>query len=77
MLVYGDAVRVAEPGRQLGRVAAALDRACDDTSGLDRHDRLVEALIEAGEFAQAAIDAEFEAAGRDAPPRCARRRPRC
>jgi hypothetical protein len=65
MLVYGDAVRVEEPGRQLSRVAAALDRAGDAASGLDRHDRLVDALIEAGEFAQAAIDAEFEAAGRD------------
>ncbi|MBW8724435.1 MAG: hypothetical protein JF625_04660, partial [Inquilinus limosus] len=67
MLVYGDAVQVAEPRRQLGRVAAALDRAGDAAGGLDRHDRLVEVLIEAGEFAQAAIDAEFEAAGRDAP----------
>ncbi|WP_225769924.1 hypothetical protein [Inquilinus sp. Marseille-Q2685] len=67
MLVYGDAVRVEEPGQQLGRVAAALDRARDAATGLDRHDRLVEALIEAGAFAQGAIDAEFEAAGRDAP----------
>lgn len=67
MLVYGDAERVEKPERQLDRVAAALDHAHAATAGLDRHDHLVEALIEAGAFAQGAIDAEFEAAGRDAP----------
>ncbi|WP_343717530.1 hypothetical protein [Inquilinus sp.] len=67
MLVYGDAERAEKPEQQLGRVTAALDRAHAATAGLDRHDHLVEALIEAGAFAQGAIDAEFEAAGRDAP----------
>jgi hypothetical protein len=67
MLVYGDGTRVEKPLRQIGRVVTALERAGDARSGLDRHDHLVEALIDAGEFAQGAIDAEFEAAGRDAP----------
>ncbi|MGK9234053.1 hypothetical protein KXS07_17270 [Inquilinus limosus] len=67
MLVFGDGVRMEKPRRQLGRVAAALDRACDARRGIDRHDHLVEALIEAGEFAQGAIDAGFDALGRDAP----------
>jgi len=65
MFVFGDGARVETPQRQLGRVVAALDRARDAGSGLDRHDHLVEALIEAGEFAQGAIDAEFEITGRD------------
>lgn len=67
MFVYGDATRVEKPGRQLGRVTAALNHARDARTGLDRHDQLVEALIEAGTFAQGAVDAEFEACGRDAP----------
>ncbi|MGK9170148.1 hypothetical protein KXR53_27790 [Inquilinus limosus] len=67
MFVFGDGARMEEPLQQLGRVAAALDRARDARSGIDRHDHLVEALIEAGEFAQGAIDAEFDALGRDAP----------
>src|SRR5687767_1907811 len=67
MLVYGDGTRVEKPLRQIGRVVTALERAGDARSGLDRHDHLVEALIDAGEFAQGAIDAEFEAAGCDAP----------
>lgn len=67
MLVYGDGTRVEKPLRQIGRVVTALERAGDAHSGLDRHDHLIEALIDAGEFAQGAIDAELEAAGRDAP----------
>jgi hypothetical protein len=67
MFVFGDGTRVERPLRQIGRVVTALERAGDACSGLDRHDHLVEALIDAGEFAQGAIDAEFEAAGRDAP----------
>lgn len=67
MFVFGDGTRAEKPLRQIGRVVTALERAGDARSGLDRHDRLVEALIEAGEFAQGAIDAEFEAAGCDAP----------
>jgi hypothetical protein len=56
VLVYGDRARRVSPKSRLAEVAALLR---PGEVGRARHDRLVRALIEAGELAQGLADAEF------------------
>jgi hypothetical protein len=64
MLVYGDRWRLLAPAALLDDIEAAI-AAADETSGLERLDRLTQALILAGELAQGSADAEAEASGKD------------
>ncbi|MBV9892265.1 MAG: hypothetical protein JO090_15430, partial [Rhizobacter sp.] len=63
MLVYGDVSRRERAPAKLARIAGALERAAARAPGLARHGDLVEALLEAGELAQAIADREFRSAG--------------
>lgn len=56
MLVYGDMIRVMSPREAVDGIEAALRRA-RRARARERHDHLVEALIEAGEVLQAVADA--------------------
>lgn len=58
MLVYGDHKQVADPRERLDRVAEQLARVGAMPPGIDRHARLVGALIEAGQLLQGVADAE-------------------
>ncbi|MFL5261017.1 MAG: hypothetical protein ACJ79L_01255 [Anaeromyxobacteraceae bacterium] len=62
MLYYGDRAREVAPGLALEAVREAL-RAAWREEGLARHARLVEALVTAGELAQALADAALRARG--------------
>lgn len=57
MLVYGDRSHLISPKDRLAGIAALLHA---EGSGPAAHDRLVRALIEAGELAQGLADAEFQ-----------------
>ncbi|WP_406854476.1 hypothetical protein ABEG18_18255 [Alsobacter sp. KACC 23698] len=67
MLVYGDAVRVADPVAEWSEVRLAWRRACGEAEPLSRHAGLAQTFIAAGELAQGLADAEAEAAGADEP----------
>ncbi|WP_460448939.1 hypothetical protein [Alsobacter sp. SYSU BS001988] len=67
MLVYGDAVRAADPVAEWSEVRLAWRRACGEAEPLSRHSGLAQAFIAAGELAQGLADAEAEAAGADGP----------
>src|SRR5690349_3028815 len=56
MLIYGDAVRHEAAGRKLQLISDALSAAIRQAPGLERHGKLVGALIEAGELAQGLAD---------------------
>ncbi|CAN7617154.1 hypothetical protein LJR219_004746 [Phenylobacterium sp. LjRoot219] len=62
MLVFGDRWRFVTPLEQFAVLASLLR---SGPAGPARHDRLVRALIEAGELAQGLADAAFVRAGRD------------
>jgi hypothetical protein len=64
MLVYGDRRRTATASTLSTQIEAILE-AAERTAGLERHDLLTRALIEAGELAQGLADAELDAMGFD------------
>lgn len=66
MLVYGDRSERIGAAEQLRRIATIIDEAAASRASLDRHARLVSALIEAGRLQQGIADADFAAAGADA-----------
>src|SRR5690242_1462073 len=70
MLYYGDRAREVVPGAALLALREALLPGLA-TRGLARHMRLVEALVTAGELAQALADAAFRARGFDDDDRAA------
>ena len=57
VLVYGDHVENADPGERLRRIAAQLTRIGGMQAGIDRHAKLVGALIDAGQLLQGFADA--------------------
>ncbi|HYG25810.1 MAG TPA: hypothetical protein VD906_02785 [Caulobacteraceae bacterium] len=67
MLVYGDRPRTRDPREALAAIQARLSGLEQVSPGIERHARLVAALIEAGQLAQGLADAEFDARGGDAP----------
>jgi hypothetical protein len=70
MLYYGDRAREVVPGAAVRALREALLPG-SATRGLARHARLVEALVTAGELAQALADAAFRARGFDDEDRAA------
>src|SRR5437763_11114065 len=56
MLVFGDHREFADPGERLRRVAEELARVAAMPVGIDRHAKLVGALIEAGQLQQGVED---------------------
>ncbi|ACL55180.1 phosphoribosyltransferase [Methylobacterium nodulans] len=67
MLVYGDTARTGDPPQWLARVAALCRQAAALPPGIERHGRLVAALIEVGELGQGIADAIFVQHGADTP----------
>ncbi|MGF6347608.1 hypothetical protein [Variovorax sp. W2I14] len=68
MLVFGDATQRETVACKLDRLRTMLAQAQGSPLGIERHARLVAALIEAGELAQGIADAHFHAnGGHDAP----------
>jgi hypothetical protein len=67
MLFYGERSRTAEPGEEVARLAAGAARAAAMPPGLERHERLVALLLEAGELAQGLGDLALAARGWDGP----------
>lgn len=67
MLVYGERRRTLTPFELLRAIEARLVGLEHVFPGIERHGRLVGALIEAGQLLQGIADAEFEARGGDAP----------
>jgi hypothetical protein len=59
MLVYGDRVELAEPPQRLDRIGGDLARVARMQPGIDRHSRLVAALIDAGQLLQGVADGEL------------------
>src|SRR5690242_9398498 len=57
MLVYGDHCESAHPREVLGAVAEKLARLAAMPPGIERHSKLVGALIEAGQLQQGIADA--------------------
>ena len=64
MLVYGDASRRERVADKLARIGESLDSALDG-AGIERHGRLVAALIEAGELVQGLADERLGRTGRE------------
>ena len=60
MLVYGDHREIADPDERLGRLADDLSAIVLMPAGIERHAKLVGALIEAGQLLQGVADAGFE-----------------
>jgi hypothetical protein len=60
MLVYGDQREMAEPSERLSRIEGDLAVVASMRPGLERHAKLVGALIEAGRLLQGAADAGLE-----------------
>ena len=65
MLIYGDRSEPADPRGRLERIAGDLARIATMRHGLERHTRLVGALIDAGQLLQGVADADFAALNAD------------
>ncbi|MFL6752926.1 MAG: hypothetical protein ACJ8FL_06870 [Sphingomicrobium sp.] len=65
MLVYGDHRELAGTAERLGDLRGQLARVAEAPAGLDRHGKLVAALIEAGRLLQGVADADFAERGHD------------
>jgi hypothetical protein len=65
MLVYGDHHELAEPGSRAREINRSLDVVERMPAGVERHARLVSALIEAGKLLQGIADAAFANEQRD------------
>lgn len=59
MLVYGDQVEVVEPLQRLDRIRDDLAQIAGMQPGIDRHSKLVGALIDAGQLLQGVADSEL------------------
>jgi hypothetical protein len=59
MLVFGDRLELADPQERLGHIAGQLTSLAAMHAGIDRHSRLVSALIDAGQLLQGAADEGF------------------
>ncbi|HEX8192235.1 MAG TPA: hypothetical protein VF552_04990 [Allosphingosinicella sp.] len=65
MLVYGDRSEQADAAARLAELRADIADLGETPPGLERHGRLVAALIEAGRLQQGVADADFAACGSD------------
>ena len=65
MLVYGDRQEPADPGQRVREINRELDAAERMPAGIERHARLVAALIDAGQLLQGIADADFAEHCRD------------
>src|SRR5438067_1875572 len=65
MLVYGDRGEKTDPRERLQRIAEQLTRVGVMRGGIERHSKLVGALIEAGQLLQGLADADFGDVGAD------------
>src|SRR5438067_2537517 len=65
MLVYGDRSERADPRERLEWIAVQLAHVDAMHGGIERHARLVGALIEAGRLLQGVADADFDHFGQD------------
>jgi hypothetical protein len=65
MWVHGDRSRKMRPRQALRALTATLREVESGSAGVERHDRLMAAFLQAGELAQGIADAEFQAKGED------------
>ena len=65
MLVYGDRSERADPSQKTAALRESLDAVRQMRAGLERHSKLVSALIDAGMLLQGLADSDFERTGVD------------
>jgi hypothetical protein len=65
MLVYGDRTERADPSQKIVALRESLNAVRQMRTGLERHSKLVSALIDAGMLLQGIADSDFERAGVD------------
>ena len=65
MLVYGDRTERADPSQKIVTLRESLNAVRQMPAGLERHSKLVSALIDAGMLLQGIADSDFERAGVD------------